>query len=67
MTVGDLLREELHDLQRGVFLFPFSFISVCVFTSVYVVCLFLFVCLNSITMLEFFIFVKYLSNIEDNV
>ena len=63
MTVGDLLREELHDLQRGVFLFPFSFVQMlCVYFF-----LFMFVCLNSIIMLELFIFVKYLSNIEDNV
>ena len=49
------------------FCFPFHLLNCCVFTSVYVVCLFMYVCLNSITMLEFLIFVKYLSNIEGNV
>ena len=41
------------------FCFLFHLYKCCVFISV--------VCLNSITILEFFIFVKYLSNIEDNV
>ena len=71
MTVGDLLREELHDLQRGVFLLLicFSFVyMLCVYFCLFMfVCLLLFVCLNSITMLEFLIFVKYLFNIEENV
>ena len=48
---------------KGEFFFNFYvYFCLCVYFG-----LFLFVCLNSITMLEFFIFVKYLSNIEDNV
>ena len=58
---------------KGEFFFNLS-VYFCLIFHLYICCVFIFVgvfisvCIfNSITMLEFFIFVKYLSNIEDNV